>query len=82
MEVEPSLRKNLNGLENLRFVGGSISITGNRSLTDIRGLVKVERIGKNLSIVKNQMLPGCEAESLRREIGIGKIGRDVIIATT
>jgi hypothetical protein len=58
IEYNPALR-NLNGLSNLNFIGGSLYINNNASLRNLNGLSGLSSIGENLEVMNNPDLNRC-----------------------
>jgi hypothetical protein len=82
---------NLNGLANLRRIGGNLEIHNNdsgsasnpsNSLTDISGLRNIERVGNGFEIISNSMLSDCRP--VARLIGYpyeeANVGSYIIVA--
>ncbi len=67
-------------LNNITSVGGDLEISGNTALTDLNGLSNITSVGSNLEISDNVVLPTCEAEWLRNNIGVENIGGTITIS--
>jgi hypothetical protein len=61
-------------LEELEVVGYYLGIGYNTSLTNIRALGGVSRVGSGLYVYDNPVLPTCEAEWLLDTIGTNNVG--------
>ncbi len=90
LQIIASNLTSLTGLENLTSMGGGLEIIFNPNLTSLVGLENINSIGRLqnsffpytpgfLSIRENDVLPNCEVEWLRENIGVGNIGGEITI---
>lgn len=68
----------LEGLENLRVIGGSLRVFDNDELTSLDGLAGLREVGGDLDVRRNRELPACEAFELRDRLTV--LGGDLIVA--
>jgi hypothetical protein len=69
----------LDGLRNVTGVGG-LYVDSNPALENLRGLAALAAVGGAFEVVDNTVLPTCEAEWLRDNVGAANIGFDVTIS--
>jgi hypothetical protein len=59
----------MEGLRSLHDVAGSLSISGNGALASLAGLARLSRVGAELGIDANPLLPAEEVAALRARLG-------------
>ena len=63
---------NLDGLNGVTSIGGSLSVGGNAALTNLDGLDALTELGPELQVTDNTVLPTCEATLLEdRLVALG-----------
>jgi len=78
--INDSNLTNFEGLDSLTSVGGAMGIFENTALASLSGLENITYVGGQLSIQNNVVLPTCEAEWLRDNIGVENIGGTIDIS--
>jgi hypothetical protein len=64
----------------VKTIGGTLSFESNPLVTSLAGLLDIESVGADFSVVDNVTLPTAEATALRDAIGVADIGGTVTIS--